>query len=38
MTFAHKITPLGIDYLTDNSFLNKAKDFLKDIKAIVPFV
>ncbi|WP_455257317.1 YjcQ family protein [Peptoniphilus asaccharolyticus] len=32
------ITPLGIEYLTDNSFLNKAKEFLKDIKAIVPFV
>lgn len=32
------ITPLGIEYLTDNSFLKKAKEFLKDIKAIVPFV
>lgn len=32
------ITPRGIEYLTDNSFLNKAKEFLKDIKAIVPFV
>ena len=32
------ITPLGIEYLTDNSFLIKAKEFLKDIKAIVPFI
>lgn len=32
------ITPLGIEYLTDNSFLKKAKEFLKDVKAIVPFV
>lgn len=33
-----RITPQGIEYLTDNSFLSKARDFLKDIKAIVPFV
>lgn len=32
------ITPLGIEYLTDNSFLKKAKEFLKDMKSIVPFV
>lgn len=32
------ITPLGIEYLTDNSFLSKAKDFLKDAKSIVPFI
>lgn len=32
------ITPIGIEYLTDNSFLKKAKEFLKDVKAIVPFV
>ncbi len=31
------ITPKGIEYLCDNSFLNKAKEFLKDVKAIVPF-
>lgn len=31
------ITPAGIEYLTDNAFLQKAKAFLKDIKAIVPF-
>ena len=32
------ITPMGIEYLTDNAFLQKAKAFLKDIKAITPFV
>lgn len=32
------ITPAGIEYLTDNAFLSKAKEFLKDIKAITPFV
>lgn len=32
------ITPKGIDYLTDNSFLKKATSFLKSVKAIVPFV
>lgn len=32
------ITPAGIEYLTDNSFLAKAKEFLKETKAIVPFV
>ena len=32
------ITPVGIDYLTDNSFLKKATSFLKNVKAIVPFV
>lgn len=31
------ITPRGIEYLTDNSFLKKAMDFLKDAKAIIPF-
>ena len=35
---ACQITPIGIEYLTDNSFLQKAKEFLKDAKAIVPFV
>lgn len=33
-----QITPAGIEYLCDNSFLEKAKQFLKDMKAIVPFV
>ena len=32
------ITPLGIEYLTDNSFLSKAREFLKDVKSIIPFV
>ena len=32
------ITPIGIEYLTDNSFLTKAKEFLKDAKAVIPFV
>lgn len=32
------ITPLGIEYLTDNSILSKARDFLKDAKSIVPFI
>lgn len=31
------ITPVGIEYLTDNAFLAKAKEFLKDVKAIAPF-
>ena len=33
-----QITPLGIEYLCDNSFLKKAAEFLKDVKAIVPFI
>lgn len=33
-----QITPAGIEYLCDNSFLEKARRFLKDVKAIVPFV
>lgn len=32
-----KITPKGIEYLCDNSFMEKAKAFLKDIKEIMPF-
>ena len=32
------ITPAGIEYLTDNTFIAKAKDFLKDVKAIAPFI
>ena len=31
------ITPSGIAYLCDNSFMEKAKHFLKDIKEIIPF-
>ncbi len=33
-----RITPEGIDYLCDNSFMEKAKQFLKDIKEITPFM
>lgn len=33
-----QITPLGIEYLCDNSFMEKAKRFLKDIKEITPFI
>jgi hypothetical protein len=33
-----QITPAGIEYLCDNTFIEKAKQFLKDVKAIVPFV
>lgn len=33
-----EITPKGIEYLTDDRFLKKAVQFLKDVKAIVPFV
>ena len=32
-----RITPEGIEYLCDNSFMQKALDFLKDVKAIIPF-
>ena len=35
---ACQITPAGIEYLCDNSFLEKAKQFLKEIKEITPFV
>lgn len=33
-----EITPKGIDYLCDNNLLEKAKNFLKDIKDITPFI
>lgn len=33
-----EITPAGIAYLCDNSFIEKAKQFLKDIKEITPFI
>ncbi len=32
------ITPTGIEYLSDNSFISKAENFLKSTKAIIPFV
>lgn len=31
-----KITQKGIEYLTENSTMQKAKDFLKTVKEIVP--
>ncbi len=33
-----QITPEGIDYLCNNSLLEKAKTFLKDVKEITPFI
>jgi len=33
-----RITPRGIDYLCDNSFISKAKEFLKSVKDIAPFI
>ena len=33
-----QITPRGIEYLTENSFMEKAKEFFKDVKGIVPFI
>lgn len=33
-----QITPRGIEFLCDNSFIEKAKDFFKDTKDIVPFI
>lgn len=33
-----EITPKGIEYLTDNSTIEKAKRFMKDLKDILPFV
>jgi len=32
------ITPRGIEYLTDNAFIKRAVEMLKDAKAIIPFV
>ncbi len=31
-----EITPKGIEYLQENSSMNKAKDFLRTLKEIVP--
>lgn len=33
-----RITPEGIAYLCENTFMEKAKAFLKDIKEITPFI
>lgn len=32
------ITPKGIEYLQENTMMNKAKIFLKDIKEAIPFL
>lgn len=32
------ITLRGIEYLTDNSFIEKAKNFFKETKNIIPFI
>jgi len=32
------ITPKGIDYLCNNSLFEKAKEFLKEVKDITPFI
>lgn len=32
-----RITPVGIEYLCDNSLMEKVKNFLKEINEIVPF-
>lgn len=32
------ITPKGIQFLMDNSFISKATEMLKDAKSIIPFV
>lgn len=33
-----QITLLGIEYLTENSTMEKAKQFFKDTKEIIPFI
>lgn len=33
-----QITPQGIEYLCENSLMEKALAILKDVKAIVPFI
>lgn len=33
-----QITPKGIEYLCENSLAEKAKQFLKDVKEITPFI
>ena len=33
-----EITPKGIEYLSDNSFMKKAMEFFKDVKNIIPLV
>lgn len=33
-----RITQKGIQYILDNSYIDKAQDLLKDAKGIIPFV
>ena len=33
-----EITPKGIDYMFDNTLMARAKQFLKDIKDVTPFL
>lgn len=33
-----EITPAGIEYLCDNSFLKKVRAFIKETKEVVPFI
>ena len=33
-----RITPYGIEYLCDNSLMEKVKKFIKEIKEITPFI
>lgn len=33
-----QITPRGIEYLTENSTMERAKQFFKDAKEIIPFI
>ena len=33
-----QITPKGIEYLNENSLMEKAKKFLKETKEIMPFI
>lgn len=33
-----EITPKGIEYLTNNSFIEKAKGFFKEAKEMIPFI
>lgn len=36
LTESLRITPMGIDFLQNNSNMQKAKDFLKEIKEMIP--
>ena len=36
LTDSLRITPLGIEYIQENSTMQKAKSFLKELKEIIP--